>query len=134
MPGITEQMYSILSGITAITSLVPVDRIHPGRAPQGTTLPYIVHFPVVGVPLISYDQVEALRNWEFYQVSVFATGYPEGDTIARAILANLPGNHNGVVIFPRIGMPWFMPSGTVEEEELVRDFHFPLDFDVFEAL
>lgn len=132
--GITEQMQTILTAISAITTLVPAARICAGRMPQNTALPYIAHFPISGVPYLTHQGVAAMRDWDFYQVSIFARTYAEGDAIAKVVLANLPGvKASGVTIFPRVGSGWYQPDQPVNEEETVRVEHFPLDFDVWGA-
>lgn len=127
-------MYTILSGISAITALVPEDRIHAFEAPQNTARPYIVHQPISHIPILTHEGVKRLRAWDFYQITVYDDNRGRGNTIAEAIYQNLPGNYSGVWIEPKAGSAWYRPSGSEDERFTVGVGIFPLDFEVWEAL
>jgi hypothetical protein len=131
---ITENMYTVLAGISAITALVPATRILPPGPWQNVARPYIVHFPVSLVPTITHSGQQELRIWDFYQISVFADTFAQGDAVADAIIRNLPGNHSGVEIFCRDGSTYYQGGRPVDERMTVQVQHFVLDFRIAEAL
>ena len=132
---ITEQMYSILAGLSGLTALVPATRILPPGNWQNIARPYIVHFPVAVVPTITHDDFsQALQVWEFYQISVFCETFQSGDAIASYISRNLPGNYSGTQIFLRAGTPFYQGARPLDERLTTQVHHFVLEFRVAEAL
>lgn len=129
MSAIEEQMYTILSSKSAITSLVPASRIKVPGAWQNLTRPYIVHFPVSGEPIDQYDGRAALITWE-YQISVFADSYSTGNAVARAVRdAITNGVQSGDVVIMWQAGPWY-----IGRDDQMNVEHFALSFRVAEAL
>jgi hypothetical protein len=129
MATIEEQVYTILSGISAITNLVPASRINVPGDWQNVTRPYIVHFGVTLEPTICHDGQKALRIWDFYQISVLADSYSQGNAVAVAIRDNFTGVlTGGVHVFFRPGT-WY-----IGKDPDLGIHHFALNFRIGEAL
>lgn len=130
MSSIVEQMYTIMSGIGAITALVPASRIKPPGNWQNLTRPYIEHFPVSIDPTVIHGGLAALRIWDFYQISVYADSYSSGDAVARAIRDSLTvGVQSGEVTVLFQNSPWY-----IGRDDEMNVEHFALNFRVAEAL
>lgn len=86
---IEEKVFSILSGASGVTALVPADRIKPEGVYQGLARPYIRHFAVSVEPIYTHDHgMGALKNWP-YQVSIFAASMSSLAAVRTAVVAAL---------------------------------------------
>lgn len=131
---ITEKMYSVMAAMGSLTALVPADRILPPGPWQNIPRPYIVHFPVSQVPILTHERHADLQFWEFYQLSIFTDTFAQGDAIADLLSRSLPGNHDGVEVFLRGGSAYFQDSRPVDERFTTQVLHFVLEFKIAEAL
>ena len=131
---ITEKMYAVMSAETAITDLVPATRILTPGPWQNIARPYIIHFPVALQPTIVHGSHAALKMWDFYQVSVFADSYPQGDAVAAALVATLPGNYDGVEVMLSAGTTYYEGQRPLDERATTQSFHFVVEFRIAEAL
>lgn len=133
---IQAQVQTILVASSAVINLVPAERIKAPGNWQNLARPYVIHFPVSCSVSHTHDGgLMPLRDWDFYQVSVFADSYTSGDKLARAVRTALDGLHqlgspvtDAVKIFYR-GGPWYL--GKEPDTEV---HHFAPQFEVFEAL
>ena len=131
---ITEKLYDILSGNSALTALVAVEKIRTPGPHQDLVPPYLIHFPVSLEPTHTHEAQQALSVWDFYQISIFAADYPTGEEIAQVIRLQLPGVYDGVHIFLRPGTQFFQEDRDKDEQEKARTFHFVLEFTIAEGL
>lgn len=91
-----EMVRAELLASTAVTDLVgaaPAARIFPGKAPQGTTAPYLVLQVVSDVPINSVDGSAVTRlHMARFQVDAYAGSYLSAWALAGAVvevIANL---------------------------------------------
>jgi hypothetical protein len=115
---------------TGITGLVPADRIRVPGDWQNLKRPYVIHQPVSEAePLHTYGAGRSpIRDWTFYQVSVFSDDYATGEELADPIIAALDGYHSAVLILFHGG------PGYVGFEADTRVHHFAHDFRILAAL
>jgi hypothetical protein len=129
---IEEQVYTILSAISAVTALVPASRIKVPGDWQNLSRPYIVHFPVSPDPVHVHDDAVIHPGvWDFYQISVFADSYSSGRAVIDALIENFRDNMTGgVTAFLRPGS-LYQGSETIGETTV---HHFALNYRIAEAL
>lgn len=132
MAVIEEQVYTILSGVAALTALVPASRIKVPGDWQNLTLPYIVHFPVSPEPIhVHDDSLIQPGVWDFYQISVFASTYSSGRAICDVLIESFRDNlTGGVTAFLRPGS-FYIGSEKIGEKHVE---HFALNFRIAEGL
>lgn len=130
MAVIEEQVYTILSGVSAITSLVPAARIKVPGSWQDLARPYIIHFPVSAAPFHVHDgSLIQPGIWDWYQISVFSNSYSEGRAVCDAIIDNFRGCMTG-------GVTAFLKHGKFyqgRDSELNVE-HFSLNYRIAEGL
>jgi len=132
MAVVEEQIYTILSGISALTALVPAARIKVPGDWQNLTRPYIVHFPVSPAPVHVHDDSAIQPGiWDFYQVSVFSSTYSEGRAIIDVLIENFRDNLTGGVT------ALLQPGSFYQGHEKIGEttvHHFALNFRIAEGL
>lgn len=69
--------------------MVPASHIKVPGQWQSLPLPYIIHFPVSAEINHTYDALQPLKGWKFYQISCFADSYSAAKAIAAAVKAVL---------------------------------------------
>jgi len=89
-----EQLVTLLLGAAGVTALVS-DRIHWGRAPQGTSGPYAV-----------LQRIDGLRDYHTQgasgyvasrvQIDIYSEKYTATKKTARAVIATLSGHRGGI--------------------------------------
>lgn len=132
---VEEKIQALLVADDTLIKLVPAARIKVPGNWQNLTRPYIVHFPAAGFsPLYSHSGLNGTRQWNSYQVSIYADSYGNansvigGRAIADRIRDVLTGVHDGVHIFVEPG------SGSHYREPDTNVHRFVLQFTIFEAL
>lgn len=127
---IEEQVLTILSGFSAVTSLVPASRIKVPGNWQNLQRPYIVHFPVSpDARHVHDDGLIQPGIWDFYQISVYADTYSQGRAVVKAIIANFRGQLAG-------GVTAFLQPGAfyMGRDDQMNVEHFALNFRVAAGL
>lgn len=92
---IQQKVQEIWGKTSALTTLIPVDRVKPPGNWVSMGLPYAVHFPVSESPTITYGGLAALRIWDFYQISVFADSYSKAEAVVETIRQTFTGTIDG---------------------------------------
>lgn len=103
---------------------VPIDK-------QGARLPYILHQPVLGRVTSTHEgHALALRQWDFYEVSVYASTYSEAREVADLVVAALDGyRDDDVDLISLVDTP---KPGLYDQERRVA--RVTLDFEIAGAL
>jgi hypothetical protein len=96
----------------------------PGVAPEGTTLPYIVFFPVSNVPHPNSDGVSKF-DFITYQVSCFALSFRDAQVMATDVRLSLDDYTDESDDY-RIQRTTFEGSNYIPEGDRVH--HMSLDF------
>lgn len=128
---IEQQVFSILSGFTGLTALVPAAQIKVPGNWQNLVRPYIIHFPVSPDPVHTHDDSAVLPGvWDFYQIDVFADSYSSGRAVVAVIIANFRGLlTGGVEAFLRPGS-FYLGQDKLGEETV---HHFALNYRIAEG-
>lgn len=127
MATVETEVYDILRAASGVTSRCPATRIKTPGPNQNLSLPYIVHFPVAERPIRTHGGLVALRIWESYQVSVFASDYATGRALADAVRTAMDGVTSSGVHVHFQGLRYL-------QEEDVQVNHFVLEFQIAEAV
>ena len=102
---VNDNIFTRLSGIVALTSLVPSTRIYSGKAIQGTGVPFIV------IQRVSTERVGNLSgpsglSFVRFQFDAYANDYESAKAIADQIRFALDGyvqgNNNEQIRFGRV--------------------------------
>lgn len=123
---IEEKVQAILGAAAAVTAIVPAARIKVPGSWQNLATPYVIHFPVSARPGRTHNGLNALRQWDFYQVSCFGSTYSSARALAAVVVAALDGVHDDVHLF-------WKNQRTVSQPELEIE-QVILDFEIAEAL
>jgi predicted secreted acid phosphatase len=84
---IEQAVYSILSGNTDLTDVLPATSMFAGNAPQDTPNPCLIYSRSYTSP----DNTKGLEFWQIcnFEVDIFASQYKEAATIADLVKAAL---------------------------------------------
>lgn len=143
---IEEAIYELLSEnagvLAALAGTSPEARIKPPGAWVDLELPYVVQFPVsLDDPVHTHDGgLEALKLWDYYQVSVFSADYKSGRTVMQPIIDALDGLH--LVGSPAAAVRIMLQANSggssggwyAGRDKETKVHHFVLNFFVAEAL
>ncbi len=89
---VEEKVQTILLASGALIAKVPGERIKPPGDWQSLPRPYVLHEPVLGrVTHTESGAAIELRQWDFYEVSVYATSHSEARQIGDLVIAALDG-------------------------------------------
>lgn len=125
-----EVIQARLVASTAVTALVPVERIRVRANYYELELPYIVHFPAIGENTIhTHSGRAALRTWDRYQVTVVTELYAQGRAIADKVRDALDGYSTAAV--HRIAHSGTTPIKFDYDQKLIE---FAVRFEIGEAL
>jgi len=125
-----EKIYAVLSANAGVTALVPASRIKVTGDYQNLAKPYLVHFPVAGETIQTHQGMAALRLWQNYQVSVYASDYGSARRIADAVVAALDNYRDTDT--DRIALAY--PPVSLGFDTDLKVAHIALDFEVAGAL
>lgn len=90
---IEKAVFDILAADATVTALCPAARIYPEGDIQNVELPSIKHGVVADKSVYTHAGRAALRQCDFYQVSIFAATTKAVRAIAEAVIAALTGVH-----------------------------------------
>ncbi len=89
---VDEKVQALLVDDAALTVYVPAQRIRVPGDWQRMPLPYIIHQPVSGRTTHTHvEGLQSLRQWDFYEVSVYAQRHSEARIIADLVVTALDG-------------------------------------------
>lgn len=120
---LAEAIYAALSADAGVIALV-VDRIYPGRAPQGVALPYVVYFMVASVPDQTHGETSQLDN-TLAQFSCYAETYAQARDLRQAVRATLENQTLGNGSRPIID------TERDQFEEVANLYHHLLDVNFY---
>jgi hypothetical protein len=87
-----EKIQALLIASDALIALVAMDHISVPGDWQGRGVPYILHQPIVGRTIHTHvEGLAGLRQWDFYEVSIYATSYSEARTLGDLVVTALDG-------------------------------------------
>lgn len=136
---VEQAVEAALKADSGVTALVPATSIKTGFAGQSLPTPYIVHFPVVGMPTQLLGELAAMKIWTHYQVSVFSDSYSNAKAVSLAVVAALGRlTTSDGVQFMLSSEPRFMgtdPTLTGPQSALaIGMYHLMTEFTIAEAL
>lgn len=102
---IEEKLLSIWTASATAIALVPASRFKVSGGWQNMDRPYIIQKPIAGDQTFIHNNNAAtggLRDWQFYQISIFADSYSTGRVVAEKVRTTFSGNIDGVQFFARL--------------------------------
>lgn len=90
---VDEKVQAVLIASGDLTAQVSAERIKTPGDWQGLSVPYIVHQPAVPgrVTRTHVEGLQALRQWDFYEVAVYARTHGEARQIGDLVVSALDG-------------------------------------------
>ena len=119
---VIEKVQTILEGSATVTALVPATRIRPSGNWQNVAAPYVIHFPVAARSEHMISGLAALRHYDYYQVSIFATTISAAKTIYDAVISALDGYQGKFQIRLTGGSVYVGRDDDLNLEHLVANF------------
>jgi hypothetical protein len=128
---VEEKVQAVLVANSDLIARVATNRIKVPGDWQEMVLPYIIHQPVSGqVTQTHSGAVSALRQWDFYEVSVYAYKHSEARELADLVVAALDGYRDDDVDLIGLSSP---PNiGEFDTDRKVA--RVTLDFEISGAL
>lgn len=85
-----EKVRALLIADDALTAVLPAERILVPGDWQSLSMPYLIHQPVVGRVTHTHSEgLVPLREWDFYEVSVYALTHSQARQIADLVVTAL---------------------------------------------